>query len=66
MTQEAEFAEGGLPQVKAFSGFSPAVAARLTGVSRRVADVTFDREYMLDLGGVRVRFMMVGPDPYQG
>jgi glyoxylase-like metal-dependent hydrolase (beta-lactamase superfamily II) len=65
-TQEAEFAEGGLPQVKAFSGFSPAVAARLTDVSRRVADVTFDREYLLDLGGVRVRFMMVGPTHTKG
>lgn len=64
--QEAEFAEGGLPQVKTFSGFSPAVAARLTDVSRRVADVTFDREYMLDLGGVRVRFMMVGPTHTRG
>ena len=66
VTQEAEFAEGGLPQVKAFSGFSPAAAARLADVSRRVADVTFDREYMLDLGGVRVRFMMVGPTHTRG
>src|SRR4029077_18846262 len=64
--QEAEFAEGGLPQVKNFSGFSPAVAARLTDVSRRVADVTFDKEYLLDLGGVRVRFMMVGPTHTKG
>jgi glyoxylase-like metal-dependent hydrolase (beta-lactamase superfamily II) len=64
--QEAEFAEGGLPQVKRFSGFAPSVAARLTDVSRRVADITFDREYLLDLGGVRVRFMMVGPTHTKG
>jgi glyoxylase-like metal-dependent hydrolase (beta-lactamase superfamily II) len=42
------------------------VAARLTDVSRRVADITFDREYVLDLGGVRVRFMMVGPTHTKG
>jgi glyoxylase-like metal-dependent hydrolase (beta-lactamase superfamily II) len=64
--QEAEFADGGLPQVKTFSGLSPAVAARLSDVSRRVADITFDRDYMLDLGGVRVRFMMVGPTHTKG
>ena len=64
--QEMEFEAGGLPQVKSFSGFSPAVAARLTDVSRRVADITFDREYVLDLGGVRVRFMMVGPTHTKG
>jgi len=64
--QEAEFEAGGLPQVQSFSGFSPAVAARLTDVSRRVADITFDREYVLDLGGVRVRFMMVGPTHTKG
>jgi glyoxylase-like metal-dependent hydrolase (beta-lactamase superfamily II) len=66
LAQEAEFEQGGLPQVKSFSGFSPAVAARLTDVSRRVADITFDREYLLDLGGVRVRFMMVGPTHTKG
>jgi glyoxylase-like metal-dependent hydrolase (beta-lactamase superfamily II) len=65
-TQEAEFEAGGLPQVKAFSGRSPATAARLADVSRRVADITFDRDYVLDLGGVRVRFMMVGPTHTKG
>jgi glyoxylase-like metal-dependent hydrolase (beta-lactamase superfamily II) len=64
--QEAEFTENGLPQVKTFGGFSPAIAVRLTDVSRRPADITFDREYLLDLGGVRVRFMMVGPTHTRG
>ncbi len=66
VVQEAEFAEGGVPQVKAFSGFSPAIAERLTGATRRVADITFDREHVLDLGGVRVRLMMVGPTHTKG
>jgi glyoxylase-like metal-dependent hydrolase (beta-lactamase superfamily II) len=32
----------------------------------RKADITFDREYTLDLGGVRVRFLVVGPTHTRG
>ncbi len=64
--QEAEFAEGGLPQVKVFSGFSPAAADLLTDAARRTADITFDREHTLDLGGVRVRMVVVGPTHTKG
>lgn len=50
-TQEAEFAEGGVQQIQAFSGRSPATAEILSGATGRKADVTFDRDYTLDLGG---------------
>lgn len=66
IVQEAEFAEGGLPQVKVFSGFSPAAADLLKDAARRTADITFDREYTLDLGGVRVRMVVVGPTHTKG
>lgn len=64
--QEAEFVDGGMPQVKTFSGFSPAAAKLLEDAARRVADVTFDRDYTLDLGGVRVRMLVVGPTHTKG
>ncbi len=64
--QEEEFAEGGLPQVKVFSGFSPAAADLLKDAARRTADITYDRDYTLDLGGVRVRMMVVGPTHTKG
>ena len=59
--QEAEFVEGWQQQAKAFSGFSPAHAELLQGATGRKADITFDREHTLDLGGVRVRMLVVGP-----
>jgi len=64
--QEAEFAEGGMAQVKAFSGRSPATAEILKDATGRKADVTFDRDHTLDLGGVRVRFLVVGPTHTRG
>lgn len=64
--QEAEFAEGGMAQVKAFSGRSPATAEILKDAAGRKADITFDRDYTLDLGGVRVRFLVVGPTHTRG
>jgi glyoxylase-like metal-dependent hydrolase (beta-lactamase superfamily II) len=59
--QEQEFEEGGLQMVAMFSKRSPATAEILAGTTRRVADITFDREYTLDLGGVRVQMIVVGP-----
>lgn len=64
--QEAEFAEGGAQQIKVFSGRSPATAEILKDATGRKADITFDREYTLDLGGVRVRFVVVGPTHTRG
>src|SRR5262245_30163829 len=64
--QEAEFAEGGLPQIRTFSARSPMTAELLKDATGRKADITFDRDYLLDLGGVRVRFLVVGPTHTKG
>jgi glyoxylase-like metal-dependent hydrolase (beta-lactamase superfamily II) len=64
--QEAEFAQGGAQQIQAFSGRSPATAELLKDAAGRKADITFDRDYVLDLGGVRVRFLVVGPTHTRG
>jgi glyoxylase-like metal-dependent hydrolase (beta-lactamase superfamily II) len=65
-TQEAEFAESGAQQIRTFSGRSPLTAELLKDATGRKADITFDRDYMLDLGGVRVRFLVVGPTHTRG
>jgi glyoxylase-like metal-dependent hydrolase (beta-lactamase superfamily II) len=65
-TQEAEFAEGGADQIALFSKRSPATAELLTDAVQRKADITFDREYALDLGGVHVRMVVVGPTHTRG
>ena len=64
--QEAEFAEGGAAQIKNFSGRSPLTAELLKDATGRKADITFDRDYTLDLGGVRVRLLVVGPTHTRG
>jgi len=64
--QETEFAEGGAAQIQAFSRRSPMTAELLQGATGRKADITFDREHTLDLGGVRVRLLVVGPTHTRG
>ena len=64
--QEAEFAEGGARQIENFAGRSPMNAELLKGATGRKADITFDRDYTLDLGGVRVRMLVVGPTHTRG
>lgn len=64
--QEEEFEQGGLQMVANFSKRSPLTAEILAGTTRRVADVAFDREHSLDLGGVTVRMLVVGPAHTRG
>ena len=64
--QEAEFAERGAATIDRFSSRTPLMAELLSDADRRVADVTFDREYSLNLGGVTVQFRVVGPTHTQG
>lgn len=64
--QEAEFAQGGAQQIQAFSNRSPTTFEILKGATGRKVDISFDREYTLDLGGVRVRFLVVGPTHTRG
>ena len=65
-TQEAEFAELGAGFIERFAGRSPMQAELLEDATGRTADITFDREYALDLGGVTVRFLVVGPTHTRG
>ena len=64
--QEAEFEQNGMQMVRTFANRSAVTADLLKDAARRPADITFDREYTLDLGGVRVRCMPVGPTHTRG
>jgi glyoxylase-like metal-dependent hydrolase (beta-lactamase superfamily II) len=64
--QEGEFEAAGAQQIQTFSSRSPFIADLLKDATRRRADITFDREYTLDLGGVRVRMLVVGPTHTRG
>jgi glyoxylase-like metal-dependent hydrolase (beta-lactamase superfamily II) len=64
--QEEEFAQGGMQMVKMFSGRSPLIAELLADAARRPAAITFDRDYVLSLGGVDVRMTVVGPTHTRG
>lgn len=64
--QEAEWGESGRQMVQAFAKRSPATAALLEGAVRRQADITFERDYTIDLGGVTVRALLVGPTHTRG
>jgi len=58
--QEADIQETGLATAKIFAGFSPLNAELLQGAEFRKADVSFEREHVVDLGGVRARVMAMG------
>jgi glyoxylase-like metal-dependent hydrolase (beta-lactamase superfamily II) len=64
--QETEFAEGGMQQIQAFSKRSPMTADVLKDATAPKVDISFDRDYVLDLGGVRVRCLVVGPTHTRG
>ena len=58
--QVKEIAADALQTAKRFAGFSPAVGELLQGAEFRKADVVFDKEQVIDLGGVRVRLIALG------
>ena len=64
--QAAEFAEGGAQQIQLFSRRSPLTADLLKGAVAPKVDISFDRSYLLDLGGVHVRILGVGPAHTRG
>jgi glyoxylase-like metal-dependent hydrolase (beta-lactamase superfamily II) len=64
--QAAEFAEGGARQIAQFAKRSPLTAELLKDAVGPKPDVGFDREHVLDLGGVRVRLLVVGPTHTRG
>jgi len=64
--QQADIAEFGLQMAKMFSERSPLTAELLKGAEFRKADISFDKEHDLDLGGVTVRIVAMGPNHTRG
>jgi len=64
--QVDEIATSGMTTANVFRGRSPAMAQLLEGAEFRKADQTFDKEHALDLGGVKVRLLAVGPNHTPG
>ena len=64
--QVKDIAEFGLQLAKAFAARSAINAELLKGADFRNADITFDREYNLDLGGVQVKILAMGPNHTRG
>lgn len=60
--QQAEADEVGQQTIERFKQFSPAVAELLAGARFRPVDTLFDAEITIDLGGVHVRLIGVGPN----
>ncbi len=59
--QEAEIARNGMDLVAIFRRLSASHKELLEGAAFRKADVTFEKDYALDLGGLSVRIMAAGP-----
>ena len=64
--QQADIDESGGDIAKRFAGFSPETAELLKGAEFRKADVSFEKEQTVDLGGVRVRMMAMGLNHTRG
>ena len=62
----AEIADTGLSMANRFSQMSPLNAELLKGANFRKADIVFDKAYTLDLGGLRVNIVAVGPNHTAG
>ena len=66
IVQEQEFSEGGMDMIARFASRTPVMGELLRDATRRTPSITFDREYRLDLGGVAVQFLVVGPTHTRG
>ena len=64
--QQRDIDEFGLAQAERFATFTPVMGELLEGAYFRDADIYFDDEYNLDLGGVTVRILALGPAHTQG
>jgi glyoxylase-like metal-dependent hydrolase (beta-lactamase superfamily II) len=60
--QVKDIAASGLQLAKVFAGRSAVHAELLKDADFRKADITFERDYDLDLGGVRARLAAMGPN----
>ena len=64
--QVKEIAESGLQLAKVFASRSPINAELLKDADFRKADITFERDYDLDLGGVQAKLTAMGPNHTAG
>jgi glyoxylase-like metal-dependent hydrolase (beta-lactamase superfamily II) len=64
--EEADIAQYGLALANTFASRSTVNAELLKGVNFRPADISFDKDYRLDLGGVQVHMVSVGPNHTRG
>lgn len=64
--QQKDIDEFGLALAKTFASRSPLVAELLEDAEFRKADIFFESDYTLDLGGVRVRMLSLGPTHTRG
>ena len=64
--QQQDLDELGADLTKRFAGGSPIMADLLKDAPVRRADVLFDREYRIDLGGVNVRLLALGSTHTRG
>jgi glyoxylase-like metal-dependent hydrolase (beta-lactamase superfamily II) len=64
--QEKDIAEFGLQLAEAFAKRSALTAELLKDATFRKADITFENDYMLDLGGVKVRLIAAGANHTRG
>ena len=60
--QVKDIAESGLRLAKVFASRSPVHADLLKDADFRRADITFERDYDLDLGGVQAKITAMGPN----
>jgi glyoxylase-like metal-dependent hydrolase (beta-lactamase superfamily II) len=60
--QAKDIAESGLQLAKVFAGRSATHAELLKDADFRKADITFERDYDLDLGGVSAKLTAMGPN----
>ena len=64
--QQRDIDELGAGSIERFRSISPSVAELLAGAEYGDADTHFDREHEIDLGGVRVRLLALGPTHTRG
>jgi glyoxylase-like metal-dependent hydrolase (beta-lactamase superfamily II) len=64
--EQRDIAEFGLQVAKNFESRGPVLADLLKGADFRKPDITFAKDYDLDLGGVRVRMIALGPNHTRG
>lgn len=64
--QVDEIAADNMQTAQRFAGFNELNAELLKGAAFKPADITFDQEHVLDLGGVRVRIIAMGYNHTRG